>query len=139
MAVTRRPRRKSTRRPAAKKSTAKRPSARKAPKRRTAKRATSRRPNPPSSHLSGYPEFSVDAQRRPIEYVGSLGVLKDPSGRVLGHAKIVSKWATPRSFTASHRFQIEVTTADGATYTGQGFGHGMAWSGRLKASRRRTR
>lgn len=84
----------------------------------------------PSYDLSGYPEFERRADGSIVEWVGAQGVLKDGNGKVIGHAVVTGRWKTPKSYVSSHMFQIEVTTKDGAKYTGRGAGHGMLWNGR---------
>lgn len=101
----------------------------------SAKRAHRANPAPAGHRMSGYPDFRRDAHAI-MEHVGATGVMKDAHGNVLGNARIVGKWATPRSYVSSHQFQIEVETPDG-TYTGRGAGHGMLWNGRLKPAKAR--
>lgn len=76
---------------------------------------------------TGYPKFDR-------EYVGATGIMCDWHGNTLGTAKIVSRWATPRSVYSSHMYQIE-STIDGVKYTGRGNGSGMVWNGKRKAGK----
>ena len=87
-----------------------------------------------SKYLDGYPEFERTGPSSFRENVGSTGVLYGADRQRLGHAQIVSKWRTPNSWYSPHMMQIEVTTPDGAVYTGRGAGHGSIWNGKLKAS-----
>lgn len=87
-----------------------------------------------SKYLDGYPHFEQTGPSSFRQNVGSTGVLYGADGQRLGHAQIVSKWRTPNSWYSPHMMQIEVTTPDGAVYTGRGAGHGSIWNGKLKAS-----
>lgn len=72
--------------------------------------------------VSGYPKFERDT-------IGAIGPLNDWNGNKIGTARIVSSWATPKSYVSSRMYQIEATI-DGVRYTGRGAGSGMVWGGR---------
>mgnify|MGYP001559847639 CR=1 FL=1 len=67
---------------------------------------------------------------------GQRLVLKGFKGDEIAHGRVKSCWRTPNSYTGSEMCQMEFVI-DGATYSGRGFGVGMAWSGkRLKRGSR---
>ena len=57
---------------------------------------------------------------------------------LLGHIRITGAWPAvffgKRSWMGEHLFQIEVKTLDGVFYTGRGFGSGMLYRGKRKAT-----
>lgn len=73
----------------------------------------------------GYPKFDRD-------YTGAVGQMQTWDGQPMGTARIVSMWRV-WSWAGSHMCQIEATIG-GKRYTGRGFGSGMMWRGKLKAS-----
>lgn len=58
-------------------------------------------------------------------------VLANWKGETLGPARIVARWATPRSYISECAYQVEVTL-NGVVYTGRSAGIGMRWRGRPK-------
>lgn len=50
---------------------------------------------------------------------------------VLGNARIVASWKTPRNTWSSRMYQVEVILS-GVTYTGRSNGVGMVWQGKPK-------
>lgn len=67
-----------------------------------------------------------------IAYPGPDGVLQDWHGNVLGTWRATSSWPV-RSYIGSRMYQIEARVA-GVVYTGRGFGVGMIYRGKRKAS-----
>jgi hypothetical protein len=59
----------------------------------------------------------------------ATGIATDWRGHRIGTARIVAKWATERSFYASHMLQVECCI-NGVKYTGRGAGNGMIWKGK---------
>lgn len=64
-------------------------------------------------------------------YLGKDNVLTDWEGKPVGTYKIISSWATPKSYVSSRMYQIEAIVK-GKKYTGRSAGVGMLFNGRLK-------
>ena len=77
----------------------------------------------------GYLQFDTP------EMLGVTGSVTDWHGNLLGTARIVGKWPTPRSWMSSHMLQVECCI-DGISYTGRGAGNGMAWTGNRCAAKK---
>ncbi len=69
-----------------------------------------------------------------IGYPAKGGILTDWHGAELGTWRSVASWRV-HSFIGSTMHQIEARV-DGVTYTGRGFGEGMIYKGKRKATQR---
>jgi hypothetical protein len=68
---------------------------------------------------------------RIVAYLGKNGILTTWHGKKIGTYRIVSSWATPRSWISSHQYQVEAIVK-GRIYTGRSTGVGMVFKGKLK-------
>ena len=67
-----------------------------------------------------------------IAYPGKDGILHTWHGEAIGSWKATSSWPI-RSWVGSKMYQIEARIGD-VIYTGRGFGEGMIFKGKRKAS-----